>query len=136
MSGHTHSHNPTKDGGLDFAFATSALLNIGIVVVEGGYALSAHSVALLADAGHNLGDVLGLLLAWGAVVLSRHLPSAKYTYGFRSSSILAALINGALLLVATGAIVVEAVRRFFEPAPVQGGVVIIVAVVAIVINAL
>jgi cobalt-zinc-cadmium efflux system protein len=133
MSGHNHSHQPPK--GLDFAFAVSAFLNIALVLVEGGYALSAHSVALLADAGHNLGDVLGLLLAWGAVALSRRLPSTKYTYGFRSSSILAALINGGLLLVATGAIIVEAIRHFFAPSPVQGGVVIVVAAVAIGINA-
>lgn len=135
MSGHNHSHQSPRGKGLDFTFAVSAFLNIGLVLVEGGYALSAHSVALLADAGHNLGDVLGLLLAWGAVALSRRLPSTKYTYGFRSSSILAALINGALLLVATGAIIVEAVRHFFVPSPVQGGVVIIVAAVAIGINA-
>lgn len=135
MSDRNHSHPEPLAKGLDFAFATSAFLNIALVLVEGGYAISAHSVALLADAGHNLGDVLGLLLAWGAVVLSRRLPNAKFTYGFRSSSILAALINGALLLVATGAIVLEAVKRFWEPAPVQGGVVIIVAAVAIGINA-
>jgi cobalt-zinc-cadmium efflux system protein len=108
---------------------------MAIVVVEGAYALSAHSVALLADAGHNLGDVIGLLLAWGAVILSRRLPTSKFTYGFRSSSILAALLNGALLLIATGAIVLEAVKRFYEPSPVQGGVVIIVAAVAIAANA-
>ncbi len=134
MSDHNHPH-PEPRKGLDFAFAVSAILNITLVVVEGGYALSAHSVALLADAGHNLGDVLGLLLAWGAVVLSRRLPTSKFTYGFRSSSILAALLNGALLLVATGAIILEAVKHLYEPSPVQGGVVIIVAAVAIAVNA-
>lgn len=134
MSGKHYDH-PEPRNGLDFAFAVSAALNIAIVVVEGAYALSAHSIALLADAGHNLGDVIGLLLAWGAVALSRRLPTSKFTYGFRSSSILAALLNGALLLVATGAIVLEAVKRFYEPSPVQGGVVIIVAAVAIAANA-
>lgn len=134
MSDHNHPH-PEPRKGLDFAFAVSAILNITLVVVEGGYALSAHSVALLADAGHNLGDVLGLLLAWGAVVLSRRLPTSKFTYGFRSSSILAALLNGALLLVATGAIILEAIKHLYEPSPVQGGVVIIVAAVAIAVNA-
>ena len=91
-------------------------------------------MALLADAGHNLSDVLGLLIAWGAATLGRRTPKGRYTYGFRSSSILAAFLNALLLLVAIVVIAVEAIRRFSEPAPVAGGTVMIVATVGIVIN--
>jgi cobalt-zinc-cadmium efflux system protein len=93
-------------------------------------------VAVLADAGHNLGDVLGLLIAWGAHVLARVNPTARYTYGFRSASILAALLNGVILLVATGGIAWEAIQRFFEPAKVAGVTVMVVAAIAIVLNGL
>ena len=84
------------------------------------YGLSAHSVALLADAGHNFGDALGLLLAWGAHVLARVEPTERFTYGFRSASILSALVNAVLLLIATGAIAWEAVRRLADPGEVAG----------------
>lgn len=134
MSGketHNHSHVPDN---LNFAFAVGAALNIALVLAQVGYGVAAHSVALLADAGHNFGDVLGLLLAWGAVVLSRKNPTAKYTYGFRSTSILAALLNGGLLLVATGAIAWEAIQRIAEPSHVSGNIVVIVAAVAILVN--
>lgn len=131
--GHNHSHNqiPTNPS---FAFAVAAVLNIALVVAQVGYGIFAHSIALLADAGHNFGDVLGLLLAWGAVILSKRNPTAKYTYGFRSSSILAALLNAGLLLIATGAIIWEAIRRFGNPSPIDGVTVIAVAAVAIVVN--
>lgn len=128
---HTYSHVPDN---LNFAFAVGVVLNTALVIAQVGFGVFAHSVALLADAGHNFGDVLGLLLAWGAVMLSRKNPTAKYTYGFRSTTILAALLNGGFLLIATGAIVLEAVRRIAEPSPVTGSTVILVAAVAILIN--
>ncbi len=92
-------------------------------------------MALLADAAHNFSDVVGLLLAWGAIVLARHGPSQKFTYGLRGSSILAALANGAFLLLVTGGIVWEAIQRLFESAPVSGGTVISIAALGIVVNA-
>jgi len=91
-------------------------------------------MALIADAGHNLGDALGLLIAWGAYNLARWEPTDRYTYGFRSASILAALANAAILLIATGAIVLEAVRRFAEPLPVAAPTVMVVAAIAIAVN--
>jgi cobalt-zinc-cadmium efflux system protein len=126
-----HAHGP-KDFGSIFALATA--LNVGLVAIEAIYGITAHSVALLADAGHNLGDALGLLIAWGAHVLAKLSPTARYTYGFRSASILAALLNGVILLVATGGIAWEAIQRFFEPSAVAGVTVMIVAAVAIALN--
>jgi len=130
---HGYSHAP-KNFGRTFAMATA--LNIALVAVQVFYGIVAHSVALLADAGHNFGDVLGLVIAWGAHFLARFNPTARYTYGFRSASILAALLNGVILLVATGAIAWEAVGRFFEPHEVAGMTVMIVAAVGILINGL
>ena len=130
---HNHSHHRAPDN-LNIAFAIAVALNIALVIAQVGYGVFAHSVALLADAGHNFGDVLGLLLAWGAVILSRKNPTAKYTYGFRSTSILAALLNGGLLLVATGAIAWEAIQRVAEPTPVAGATVVVVAAIAILVN--
>lgn len=129
--GHGHSHAPASFGK---AFAIGTALNIGFVAVEATYGLIAGSVALLADAGHNLSDVLGLLIAWGAATLAKRSPKGRYTYGLRSSSILAALLNALLLLVALGVIAVEAIRRFAEPSPVAGTTVMIVAAVGIVVN--
>lgn len=126
-----HSHAPASFGA---AFAIGTALNFGFVIVEGIYGIAAGSMALLADAGHNLSDVLGLLIAWGAATLAKRRPSARYTYGLRSSSILAALLNALLLLVAITLIAIEAVRRFWEPAPVAGTTVMIVAAVGIVVN--
>lgn len=105
-----------------------------IVVVQGIYGVLANSTALLADAGHNLSDVLGLLLAWGAMWLATRRPSARYTFGFGSSSILASLANAGLLLFACGVIVAEAIRRLFNPEPVAGLDVFIVATIGIVVN--
>jgi cobalt-zinc-cadmium efflux system protein len=116
------------------AFAVGVGLNLTFVVVEVVFGLAAGSLALIADAGHNLSDVLGLLLAWGASVLARRLPTARHTYGLRRTTVLAALLNGVLLLIAVGGIGWEAVRRFSEPAPVRATVVIVVAAVGIVIN--
>jgi len=129
--GHGHSHAPADFGR---AFAIGIALNIGFVVIEALYGFLANSMALLADAGHNLSDVLGLAIAWGASILAKRPPTPRYTYGLRSSSILAALLNAVFLLVATGGIVWEAVRRFAEPAPVAGTTVIIVATIGILIN--
>ncbi|NIJ33250.1 cation diffusion facilitator family transporter [Sphingomonas oligoaromativorans] len=126
-----HSHAPASFGR---AFAIGTALNFAFVGVEAAYGLVSGSMALLADAGHNLGDVLGLLIAWGATVLARRGPGGRYTYGLRSSSILAALLNALLLLVTLGVIAVEAIRRLLEPAPVSGGTMMIVAGIGIVIN--
>src|SRR3984893_1267270 len=128
---HARVHTPKSFG---FAFAVGTLLNVGLVVAQFLYGIHAHSIALIADAGHNLGDALGLLLAWGAYVLARWEPTERYTYGFRSASILAALANAAILLIATGAIVWEAVRRFAEPPPVAAPTVMVVAAIAIAVN--
>jgi len=103
-------------------------------VIQAVYGVLAHSTALLADAGHNLSDVLGLLLAWGAVWLGKRRPNARYTFGLGSSSILASLANAALLLFACGAIVLEAIERLFDPAPVAGLDVFIVATLGMVVN--
>lgn len=130
-AGHGHSHAPKSFGK---AFAIGTALNLGFVVVEAVYGLISGSMALLADAGHNLSDVLGLLIAWGAATLAKRGPSGRYTYGLRSSSILAALLNALLLLVAITVIAVEAIRRFSEPSPVAGHTVMIVAAIGIVIN--
>src|SRR2546426_2582420 len=129
--GHGHDHGSANYGR---AFAIGMVLNLGFVVVEFLYGQLAHSLALVADAGHNLSDVLALLLAWGATVLARRRPTPGRTYGIRRSSILAALVNAIVLLVAVGAIAWEAVRRFSEPTPVVGKTVIGVAVIGMVIN--
>ena len=129
--GHNHSHVP-KDFG--FAFALGTALNVGFVIVEVIAGFLANSMALVADAGHNFGDVLGLLMAWGASAHAKRRPTPRFTYGFGSSTILAALANAVLLLVAVGAIVLEAIQRLIEPAPVAAGMMIVVAAVGIVIN--
>ena len=107
---------------------------MGFVIVEAGYGFWANSMALLADAGHNFSDVLGLVIAWAGAALSKAEPSGRFTYGLKGSSILAALTNGVLLLVAVGAILLEAIQRFFHPAPVSGAGVMVVAAIGIVIN--
>jgi cobalt-zinc-cadmium efflux system protein len=130
---HAHSHAP-KDFGR--AFAMGVALNTGFVIVEGIFGYLGNSTALLADAGHNLSDVLGLLIAWAAASLSKNAPTSRYTYGLRSSSILAALFNAMFLLVAVGAIGLEAAHRLANPAPIAGVTVIVVAVFGIFINGL
>ncbi len=128
---HHHSHEPPN---YNRAFVIGIALNVGFVVVEAVFGFLTNSLALLADAGHNLSDVLGLLLAWGASWLVRRRPTQRYTYGLRRSSILAALLNASVLLVAMGAIATEAIRRFSTPQPVSGGTMLGVALVGIVIN--
>ena len=109
-------------------------LNTAFVIAEVVFGIRAHSLALTADAGHNLGDVLGLLLAWGGTVLARRSPTTRRTYGFRRFSILAALANAGMLMVAVGAITVEAISRLRHPEPVSTGIVMAVAAVGIAIN--
>jgi cobalt-zinc-cadmium efflux system protein len=135
--GHGHHHGHAQHGGasLNRAFAIGTGLNLLFVVVEAVYGILADSMALLADAGHNLSDVLALVLAWGAMALARRGPTARFTYGLRSSSILAALVNAVLLLVVTGGIAWEAVTRLFSPVAVVADVVIWVAFAGIVVNA-
>jgi cobalt-zinc-cadmium efflux system protein len=128
---HGHSHAPASFGR---AFAIGTALNLGFVAIEAAYGIVAGSMALLADAGHNLSDVLGLVIAWGAATLARRAPTSRYTYGLRSSSILAAFLNALLLLVAIAIIAVEAIGRFGDPAPVAGNTVMIVAAAGIVVN--
>ncbi len=131
--GHGHSHAP-KDFGR--AFAVGVILNFGFVLIEAGAGVWSHSLALMADAGHNLSDVLALLLAWGATILSKRAPSERRTYGMRKATILASLTNAVLLLVAVGVIASESVRRLLEPAQVQTLPVMITAGVGVVINTL
>jgi cobalt-zinc-cadmium efflux system protein len=126
-----HSHAPASFG---TAFAIGTALNAGFVAAQVFYGLAAHSVALLADAVHNFGDVLGLLIAWGAATLAKRGPTEARTYGWGRSTILASLTNAVVLLFGCGAIAVEAVRRFNDPAPVGGGTVMAVAGLGIIIN--
>ena len=129
-AGHSH-HLPTTFGK---AFAIGIALNIVYVAAQVLFGLFAHSLALLSDAGHNLGDVLGLFMAWGASRLAQRAPTSRYTYGLRRSSIMASLANAILLFVTVGGITWEAIRRFWEPTSVAGVTVICVAAVGIVIN--
>jgi cobalt-zinc-cadmium efflux system protein len=131
---HPHGGRGPQSFGLSFALATA--LNVALVAAQLVYGIHAHSIALIADAGHNFGDVLGLMLAWGAYVIARWRPTERYTYGFRSATILAALANAAILLLATGAIVLEAVQRLANPAPVAAPAVMVVAGIGIVVNLL
>jgi len=134
---HPHPHPPgVNDAGLRRAYVWGIGLNTAIVIVEAAAGAAAGSLALLADAGHNAGDVLGLLLAWGASLLARSGATERRTYGLRRSSILAALLNATLLLVAVGGIAWEAVLRLMKPEPVQSGIVIAVAAAGIVVNSL
>jgi cobalt-zinc-cadmium efflux system protein len=128
-----HGHHHVASGGRAFAIGTG--LNLLFVVVEIVYGVLAHSVALVADAAHNLSDVLGLLLAWGASALARRKPSRRHTYGLKSSTILAGLANALLLLVAVGGVAWEAVRRFGAPGPVEGRTMWAVAGAGVVVNA-
>ncbi len=131
--GHHHHPSPKSQGRV---FIMTIVLNMLFVIIEFAYGFITNSTALIADAGHNISDVLGLMLAWGAVILTRKAPSKRYTYGLRSTSIMAAVANAMLLLVACGAIAMEAIDRFSQPPAVAGLTVSIVAAVGIVINGL
>jgi cobalt-zinc-cadmium efflux system protein len=128
---HDHRHPPANH---DRSFAIGAALNLAFVLVEFGAGFTANSVALMADAAHNLGDVLMLLLGWGAAWLVRRPPTARRTYGWGRSSILAALANAAVLLIGVGGIGVEAIRLLFDPRPVASGIVMAVAAAGILVN--
>ena len=132
--GHDHAHHPPPER-WDRAFAIGIALNLVYVVAEGVAGFVLGSVALLADAGHNLSDVLGLAIAWGGAALARSAPSKRFTYGLKGSTILAALANALLLLVAIGAIAMEAIQRLGDPAPVRGLDVALVAGLGIAVNA-
>ena len=127
-----HAHGTPRDIG---AFRTSTLLNLALVAVEAGVGFAIGSLALLADAGHNLSDVLGLVLAWGAARLALRAPDPRHTYGYASSTILAALLNAALLIAACGALAFESARRIGAPSEVPGGTIAAVATVALLVNA-
>ncbi len=133
---HAHLHGHHHAGRADYgrAFALGIVLNLAYVMVEATLGALSGSLALLADAGHNLGDVLGLALSWGAAMLSRREPSGRFTYGLRSSSILAALANAIILLVVTGGIAWEALWRLSHPIAVAGGTVAWVAAAGILVN--
>jgi cobalt-zinc-cadmium efflux system protein len=131
---HGHGHHHATPARMDAPFAIGAAINMAFVVAETIFGLVAHSVALIADAAHNLGDVLALLLAWGAAWLMRRPPTARRTYGWGRTSILAALVNATVLLIGVGAIGVEAIRRLLDPEPVASGIVMAVAAVGIVVN--
>ncbi|WP_425648293.1 cation diffusion facilitator family transporter [Acidithiobacillus ferruginosus] len=128
---HSHAHGPANYGR---AFAIGGALNLSFMLAEVVFGMIGHSLALLADAGHNMSDILGLLMAWGATALSRRQPSARFTYGLRSSSILVALANAVFLLVVTGGIAWEAIQRMLHPTPVASGIVIGVAAFGVAIN--
>src|SRR6185312_12107053 len=150
---HDHGHAPSRRGGdhghahgpghhhhpapRDYrhAFVVGIGLNLAFVVVETVYGVAAHSVALLADAGHNLGDVLGLGLSWGATLLAGLKPSTRRTFGYRRTTIVASVANALVLLFVTGGLAWESVRRLFDPQPAQGKTMIVVALVGTLVNA-
>lgn len=132
---HAHSHGHSHGVAYNRAFAIGILLNVFFVVVEAVYGVLADSMALLADAGHNLSDVLGLILAWGAAWLAQRAATKWRTYGLKKTTILAALINALVLMVAIGGIAWESIRRFSNPPEVAGMTVIVVALIGVVINA-
>lgn len=134
MSSKNNSHNHSHHTDYNKAFAFGIALNIIYVIIEFSYGLAINSMALIADAGHNLSDVLGLVLAWIASRLAKTTPTKTRTYGLRKSTILAALFNAVILLIAVGAITVEAIRKFIQPEPVAGNVIMIVAGIGVVIN--
>jgi cobalt-zinc-cadmium efflux system protein len=129
---HSHEHPPARYGRV---FGVGIALNLGFVVVEIVYGVLAHSVALLADAGHNLGDVVGLAMAWGATALAGLKPSARRTFGFRRTTIVASASNALLLLFMTGALTWESILRLFSPEPTHGKTMIVVALIGAVVNA-
>ncbi len=145
-SGHGHSHDHGSHshaplgghhhpvGSFGRAFAIGIALNLGFVAIEGSYGFLSNSLALLSDAGHNLSDVLGLCLAWFATWLAKRRPTSQFTYGLRSSSILAAVINAVVLIVAVAGIIWQAVVRLGSPAPINSAIVMTVATVGIVVN--
>jgi cobalt-zinc-cadmium efflux system protein len=133
MSHHDHNHSNSKN--YNQAFILGIILNVVYIIVEVVYGVLINSMALLADAGHNFSDVLGLLLAWGASYLAKTASTEKRTYGMRKSTILAALFNAIILMIAVGAITIEAIRKLIYPELVQGQTMMVVAAIGFVINA-
>ncbi|KAF0165961.1 MAG: cation efflux protein [Rhodocyclaceae bacterium] len=131
MSEHSHHHGPAA---FSRAFAIGIALNIGFVAVEAFYGWRVGSLALLADAGHNLSDVAGLVLAWGAALAAGRLPDHRHTYGWQRASILAAFANAVLLLVAMGSLLWEAAHRLQSPAPTDGITIMTVAAIGVLVN--
>lgn len=132
MTAHDHSHSHAANFGRSFAMGIT--LNVLFVLVEAFYGWQADSLALLSDAGHNLSDVLGLVVAWGSFYLARLRPNRKHTYGLGRVTMMAALFNALILLIAIGGIGWEAITRFSHPVPIRGGIVILVAAIGVVIN--
>ena len=132
MNTHQHSHNHAAN--YDRAFIIGISLNVLFVLVEAYYGWRSDSLALLSDAGHNLSDVLGLLMAWGGFYLARLRPSQKHTYGLGRATIMTAMFNALILLLVVGGITLEAIDRFAQPVPIQGGIVMLVAAIGVVIN--
>jgi Co/Zn/Cd efflux system component len=130
---HHHHHPPTD---YNRAFAAGVVLNVGFVVVEAVFGILSDSLALLTDAGHNLSDVMGLLLAWGAAALAKKRPSARRTYGYSRATILASMFSGLLLLAAVVVISWEAINRFFTPSEPAGQTIMVVAAIGVVINSI
>src|SRR6476661_6165532 len=124
-AGHDHHHDQHAKADFGRAFAIGIALNLGFVAVESVYGFIANSMSLLADAGHNLSDVLGLIVAWAGAVMARRAPSPRFTYGLKKAPILAALANSLFLLIAVGGIGAEAIRRLIHPSPTEGGTVMI-----------
>src|SRR4051794_31868215 len=131
MNAHDHDHS---HGDYGRAFAVGIGLNVGFVVIEAIFGFYANSMSLVADAGHNLSDVLGLIVAWAGGMMARSSATPRFTYGLKKASILSALVNSLFLFIAVGAIGAEAVRRLFHPSATQGMVVIVVAAIGIVVN--
>jgi cobalt-zinc-cadmium efflux system protein len=129
--GHGHHHAPAN---FDRAFAIGISVNILFVAIEAFYGWRVNSLALLADAGHNLGDVAGLVMAWGGALAGKMVPDARYTYGWKRASIFAAFVNAVLLLLAMGSLAWEAISRLHSPQPIQGFTVMVVAAIGIVVN--
>ncbi|AFT72339.1 Cation diffusion facilitator family transporter [Alloalcanivorax dieselolei B5] len=132
--GHEHGHSHQAPASFGKAFVIAISLNVGFTVVEFIYGFLAQSSALMADAGHNLSDVLGLVVAWAGVLLARKIPDQRFTYGLRGSSILAALANAMFLMIACGAISWDAIRRLADPPEVSSMTVIVVASIGILVN--
>jgi cobalt-zinc-cadmium efflux system protein len=132
--GHSHGYQKHQTNNFNLAFALSIGLNLSFTLIEAVYAILAHSMSLLADAGHNLGDVMGLLLAWGANYLLTKPATARYSYGYKRTTILASMVN-ALLLVATCTLITyESLQKLFNPSPINEMIVMLIAALGILIN--
>ena len=133
---HSHTHHHHEMTNYNRSFGIGITLNVIFVIIEVTYGILAGSLALIADAGHNLSDVISLLLAWGAYYLAKKQPTAKRTYGLRKVTIMASLLSAVLLFVALGGIAWESIQRFSSPQPVDGVIIIVVAAIGVVINTL